>query len=496
MTEGKGTKLEHTEQDSNIGFEFFRTADANPDFPAVIAEDITLTYAQLKRVVEAFAWKMKQAGVDQTSMIIVETSDLVASVSTLLASALLGAQYAYAGNFLARAKVVKATHFFATTEASDLGGVDVASIDQSWSPHNVFKNNDALDTFEGYSSPDAPWLITHTSGTTGFPKFISLSQRTVFDRSIAARADYIPHKTCFAPLFNCTARPFVSRALSALLSPCTIVDSRDASFFLKNGVNLVVGSPEQVKDILAPQRFGGKIPMLHCGGGKLETSSIRQMLENFDEVVDLYGSSETNRTFKNVHSLDNQGCVVSRGELLDSELQIVDEHDELCDVDEPGVVRVRNGYLANGYLNNPEAQQRCFRGGWFYPGDLARWGHNGELKIEGRTDDVVNLGGTKVNARITENTLRLAEGVKDAICFRNPKDNVVSELVAFVVLEPLTLVSDCLDRARNTCIRNLKPKSVPARVFRVDEIPVGPDGRPDRKKCETLVLAKFSEQQV
>lgn len=485
-----------TNQDKNVGFEFLKVAGKHPDHIAFMAEDTSLTYSNMKSVVEAFAFRMQAHGVDQHSVVIVDTSDLIASLSSLLASALLGARFAYANVSLAKAHVIKATHFFATTEAKGQKNTRARLIDETWAPHIVFENNSPIEDYDGYTSPDAPWLTTHTSGTTGFPKFMSLSQKMVFDRSMASRTDYIPFETRFAPLFTCMARPFVSRALSAILSPCTIVDSRNLEFWNEVGVNLVVGSPEQVKDILGGTTLKPKIPVLHVGGGKFEDAVAAEMLSNFEQVVDLYGASETNRTFKNIKSLDAHGNVSTKGQRLDSEIEIVDDLGQVCGIDEVGVVRVKNPYLAKGYLNNVDAEKRSFIEGWFYPGDTASWGLSGDLKIEGRVDDVINLGGTKINALIPENVLRMVKGVDDAICFKNPRDNVRSELIAFVVFEPLTLISACIEKAQKFCYQNVPLRSVPTRIFPIDEIPIRADGRPDRKKCEEIVLQKLQDRKI
>lgn len=479
----------------NIGLEFIRVADENPDYLAIATDTLPITYDNLKSVVESFALRMSQLGIDRDAFVIMHTNDMVAALTGVLASSLLGCRFAFASKTLALAPELTATHVIATSEMKLADHLRATVIDESWTPHKAFETEKPLANYPGSESEDDPWLYTATSGTTGLPKIIALSQRIVWERSMAARADYVPHYTKFVPLFGCTARPFLSRALSALLSPCTIVEGKDFEFWHSQGANLVVGSPEQVRDELQGKELAHRFEQLHVGGGKLDPDLAQELLQHFETVVNLYGASETNRTFRNVFSLDSNGNLQLKGEKLDSEIEIVDDNGLPCDIGEMGEVRIRNSYLALGYVNNRDAQARNFRDGWFYPGDIAEWGVNGELIIIARVDDLINLGGTKVDARTTENALRMVKGVKDAIAFKNPRADSRSELVAFVELEPLTHVQKCLDEAKWFCLRTLSRRANPGRIFQIDKIPVNDRGQKDRLACISLVLEKMDETQ-
>jgi len=482
----------------NVGFRFLEVADNCPEHPAIIAEDMTVTYANLAASVRAFAVKLRENGVGRNSIVVLETTDMLASLGIFLATAVLGGRFAIASTSLSRAGIFEATHLVATREAKIAERAQATIVDSSWSPRYVLAEGLScdLDEFEGYEDKSDAFFITSTSGTTGAPKFLALSYEQVCKRVHAARADYEPFKTVAAPLFNCTARPFLSRALSILLTPCTLIDSNKPSFWLENGVNLVNGSPEQVKDSLSGKKLKQKIATLHIGGGKIEAEVIAELLESFDQVIDVYGASETNRSFMNINRLNEDGIVTTQGKSLDSQVQVVADDGRECDIDEPGTVRVRNDYLADGYLNNPHAQAKAFRDGWFYPGDRARWESNGNLRIEGRVDDVINMGGTKIDAARIEIMLRMAPDVVDAVCFKNPKGKVRTELLAFVVVEPLAQIDICVENARLLCLRNLPPLVVPRHVFPINEIPRDSEGKPDRAACAALILQRSAANGV
>ncbi len=110
-------------------------------------------------------------------------------------------------------------------------------------------------------------------------------------------------------------------------------------------------------------------------------------------------------------------------------------------------MRVRNPYMVHGYLNSPDATAKSFRDGWFYPGDIATWGENGELVIIGREDDVINIGGYKLNAGMLDMLFNAIPGVREAISFHNPKPNAVEKILVFVVFEKDATRANVIDAA-------------------------------------------------
>ncbi len=119
---------------------------------------------------------------------------------------------------------------------------------------------------------------------------------------MAVSDDFVFRKTVFTSLFDCNARPYVTRVLAALLNGCTIVYSEKTSLWEMAGVNFVYGSTAQLQAAFADVVLSRKIPVVHVTGSKHTDRLTRQLLKSFDQVVDLYAASETNRSFKNVQN--------------------------------------------------------------------------------------------------------------------------------------------------------------------------------------------------
>src|SRR5262249_33960839 len=86
-------------------------------------------------------------------------------------------------------------------------------------------------------------------------------------------------------------------------------------------------------------------------------------------------------------------------------LEIVDKDGRALPPGQTGEVRVKSPEMLDGYLDNNDREDKSFRDGWFYPGDLGVLGLDGMLTIEGRTDEVMNFGGEKYSPLPIEETL-------------------------------------------------------------------------------------------
>jgi acyl-CoA synthetase (AMP-forming)/AMP-acid ligase II len=471
-------------QQMNIGMNFSRVAKANPNHEAIVAADITLTFGKLWRIVLGFATRMRELGIDRSSTVAVHSRDMIACLASMLAASLLGARYVSLEARLVGDGIVVPTHILRSPEVKPFKDLAYHMMDASWPQAGPPNADDSK--FPGYDDADDPWWVVHTSGTTGKPKYLNISQRAVFCRSMAVQADFKPLHTRLCCLFPCNTRPFFARANAALLNACTIIDTIDIAFMQAQGVNLVCGTPRTAMEWLSGRTIAPHLPLIQVSGAKLSDANAAALLRSFDTVEDVYGSSETSKSFVNVKTL-NQGRVVTRGQSLDSEVQIIDMDGEPCT--RPGLkgtVRIRNSYMASAYIAAPQATDKAFRDGWFYPGDLGWWGPAGELVIGGRFDEIINLGGGKVDPAAVDEVLCSVEGITSAASFRDPADVIPPGLMAMVTVSDLAEADKCIAAAHFACRERLAAFMVPRMIFVVPSIPMTSDGAPRRTECQLL----------
>ncbi|HTS93084.1 MAG TPA: fatty acid--CoA ligase family protein [Stellaceae bacterium] len=105
----------------------------------------------------------------------------------------------------------------------------------------------------------------------------------------------------------------------------------------------------------------------------------------------------------------------------DTAVEIVDDEDRPQPPGTIGRIRMRTPCMVEGYPDDPEATRRHFRSGWFYPEDMGVLNEAGQLRVSGRRDEILNIGGEKVPPDALESEVLKHATVSDVgVCsFRN-----------------------------------------------------------------------------
>ena len=156
--------------------------------------------------------------------------------------------------------------------------------------------------------------------------------------------------------------------------------------------------------------------------------------------------------------------------------------------DEPGPLVVRGPAVGDGYF--PAADEAVLGGGSFVPGDLVRRGPRG-LYLTGRTSDLINVGGRKLNPLEVEARVLECPGVRQAVVFGIPSALRGEEPVACVA-------GDALDSAAvlRHCQQHLAPWQMPRAVWIVADIPATERGKISRRELSLRYLARIEAQRA
>ena len=470
----------------NIALAFQAKAQQHPDRFAIVAEDLSVTYGNLWRVVERFAAKMQARGVGRTSVVGIDTTDMVVSVASIFALSLLGAAYCLIDRNFATNRPVGVTHCFRSPERPGLPTVDYIEMDATWSPKQP-SDVEPVIAQVGFAGPYAKCWILGSSGTTGRPKYVTIDPETVWSRVAVVLSEFRTAQTRLFLIFGCNTRPFGIRAVAAMLGGHTIVDSHDIDVLQAQGVNFVCASPRQVEGWLAGRRLVPKLPWLQVSGAKLDPALCERLLDSFEVVEDVYGSSET--IVAHVTTTRRVlGKIETAGRSVASTVEILDDHGRPVAPGQSGQVRIRNAHMARGYDDLPQESAKRFRDGWFYPGDMAQWGQNNVLHVLGRTDDVINLGGLKLNLADVDAALTASPLVALASAFMDPTSDAKTYICACIQVMPGTSAQDAAHAAWRACAKAFGPTNAPRKILVVDEIALTQDGVPRRRTAQAQFL--------
>jgi len=310
------------------------------------------------------------------------------------------------------------------------------------------------------AAEDPEPLVIETSGSTGTPKRVALSRDAMRASALATqeRLGGAGQWVLNLPPTYVAGVQVLYRSVVAGTEP--LFD--DEYETLPPGRSYISLVPTQLFRALQDgdtSRNLARFDAVLVGGGPL-APEVRSEAEGYGvRVVQTYGMSET-----------CGGCVYDGGPLPGVEIRI-GEDDEIL---------LRGPMLFDGYEGDPERTASVMEHGWFRTSDVGRLDDDGRLWVTGRLDDVIISGGVKVPGAAVADRLTKHPLIEDAVVLGVPDEEWGERVLAFVVLEePITLAE---------VREHVDPREwAPRQLVLVEEIPLLPNGKPDRMKLKGLL---------
>lgn len=124
------------------------------------------------------------------------------------------------------------------------------------------------------------------------------------------------------------------------------------------------------------------------------------------------------------------------------QILVVDEQDRPLEDGRIGRLCVRTPGMVAGYLDQPEASARSFRDGWFRSGDAAIRVDAQRIRIVGRIDELLNIGGLKLAPEEIEDQVRRIDCVREVAMIPLENADGVHEIGLAIVLAAGTVLED------------------------------------------------------
>jgi benzoate-CoA ligase len=148
-----------------------------------------------------------------------------------------------------------------------------------------------------------------------------------------------------------------------------------------------------------------------------------------------------------------------------------------------GHLQVNGPSRADGYYNNREKSAKTFQGPWTITGDKFHEDEDGYYHYEGRSDDMLNVGGLPVSPFDVESALITHEAVLEAAVVGKADPEGLIKPIAYIVVKPGYDASDQLaDQLKDHVRSRLAKYKFPRWVEFVDELPKTPTGKIQRFK--------------
>ena len=464
-------------------------ATARPMTAWIETGDQTLTFANAERMVGQFASYLSTIGITEGQVVALDVPPTLHAVLTvsLFRLGALSCQYprlVAAESFHCEWLISTAvTESIVTDHTLYLAAHNISLIDEL-----------APSVAPSPLSTTDPFRLLFSSGTTGRPKAIAVSAALMDQRGQYSQATRPDSETYFCAMDGSTTAG-LRTLLWCLREGTTYLVPGSGEQNLKlmrhHAVEVATMSPDQMRALLeAGESAGEHLPALSTviyAGSSLDASLARRFREWFSaQLFTSLGSTEagiiTVRSY-DTDDLTDLGYVAS-----DLELQIVDETDSPLPYGTVGLVRYRRPRDPFEYFRDPEATHRVFRDGWCYPGDLGELTESGQLFFRGRADNVVNVGGVKVDPALYDAVALDVIGVTDAAGFTFRDDEDVEVLSIAIVTTFGFREQELLD-----AMAQAFGSRQPSMVIKVDEIPKTSMGKSIRRELAELVERTLRE---
>jgi len=343
---------------------------------------------------------------------------------------------------------------------------------------------------------EATGLLMYTSGTTGRPKGVMLTQANLAANALSISAEHaltpadrvlgvlpLYHINAFAVTMLAPLASGGSVAMAPRFSAARFWDQAlQAQCTWLNVVPTMVSYLVEGKE--APPREALKsIRLARSASAALPPEHLQAFEQRFGiGIVETMGLTETVApAFSN--PLDPaQRKLGSVGRASGCEARVIDAVLQTLPEGETGEIVIRGPNVMRGYYKNEEATREAFTpDGWLRTGDLGHRDADGFFFVTGRIKELIIKGGENIAPREIDEALLRHPAVLEAAAVGIPDKHYGQDILACVVLRPGAQVIDEAE-LRGFCEQHLGRYKTP-KLFRfVAELPRGPSGKVQRLK--------------
>lgn len=344
---------------------------------------------------------------------------------------------------------------------------------------------------------DEPAWMLYTSGTTGRPKGVLLTQRSCL-WVVAA---------CWAPITGLSADDYVLSPLPLFhsyaldLSVLGVLATGASEYVMERfstdrvlellrsePITFLAGVPTMfhyLRQGMALHGFEAAALRMCVSAGAIMPASLNREFERAAKVplLDGYGITETS-TMVTMNWPTGTRIMGSCGLAVPgSAVRVVDPATERdVGVNQEGELWVRGPHVMLGYYARPEETASVLRDGWYHTGDLGHQDENGYLTITGRIKELIIRGGENIYPAEVEEVLVGNDQVRDAAVVAQAHEELGEVPVAFVVAaDPDTFDARAV---LESCTGQLADFKKPANIYLIDEIPRTGSGKILRHKLQ------------
>lgn len=499
-----------------------KNAERQPDKPALIMDDVKVTFGELDKVTNALAHAFLEIGIkpgDRIAMLFYNSPEILKiwTAAGKISVTPIALNYRFKADELAfiindsqSRLLIYSAEFDEVVAAARPKFTDTALRFIRWGknpPPGVLALGELIE-----NAPKSPpevqseahgvaSSLIYTSGTTGRPKGVvrGIQNRlnSLLGYAYTFESTYDDTHLVAGPLYH--SAPYAWAAFSLILgNTVVIMPGFDAENFLRltdrHKANTVWVVPTMLNRILnLPAKIKkqydiSSLRVVTVGGESFPFPLKKRAVEFFGEgrIFEFFGATEISCVayMRPEDQLKKPGSCGKP--TMGNDIKLLDENMNEVAVGEVGIMYVKSPFLLDGYYQNPEATQANYHNGYFTVWDMARVDEEGYYYIVDRAVDMIISGGVNIYPAEIEEILYTHPGIFDAGIIGVPDPEWGERIIAVVVPKPDANISE-MD-VINFVGEKLASYKKPKKVYLVDELPYSPSG----KMLKRLLREKYS----
>lgn len=352
--------------------------------------------------------------------------------------------------------------------------------------------------------PSLPAYVLYTSGTTGNPKGVCVTNRNVCHYVRAFEHEFHPAAGDIMLQYSvCSFDIFVEEVFASLLNGAALAipsaeDKENVrslmKFIERHGVTMLSGFPYLLAEMNHLPEIPASLRLLISGGDVLRHAYVNRLLAQA-EVYNTYGPSET--TVCASYYRCNGGTVLADGTypigypVKGCSIRILDtDGNELPD-GTAGEICIYGDGVSLGYIGEHKEENKVFEhlsdGGVMYrSGDMGYILPDGSIAFLHRRDTQIMIYGKRVEIMEVESRLYHCKGVEQAVVRAFTDESGLSYMTAYIVPADQNIkVSEVQKELAN----HLTEFMIPEFIVKMTHIPLNSNGKPDMEKLPVVMKA-------
>jgi acyl-CoA synthetase (AMP-forming)/AMP-acid ligase II len=343
--------------------------------------------------------------------------------------------------------------------------------------------------------PEDVCLVMYSSGTTGHPKGVALTQANMLAHTRNAHEGWAfddgDKNMVSMPLFHVGGSSYVLFGINDGVPSVMTRDADGASLAgaIMQGANRTFLVPAVLAQVLQSGedaiKLFGNLKTYCYGAAPMPLPLLRAALEAWPdtEFIQVYGLTEVAGVITHLmpeahRDTEHPERLVSGGQCIpEAEVKVVDpETLEEVPTGGHGELWFRTPQLMKGYLNKPEATAQVItEDGWFRTGDMGKVDADGFVYVEDRLKDMIISGGENIYSPEIERVLAEHPAVMEVAIIGVPDDRWGETVKAVVSLKPGSEAT--ADELIGFCREHLAHYKCPKSVDILEALPRNPTGK-------------------